>query len=138
MRKTKLKPTGNNPLPAFLPEQQILNLIQPPILLVGHMIPCTRIAIKHRRSFDDLPPILASLAFESVMRIAVSIGLEVEQLLQPVQAEISFYVFDAVDDGRGERLFVRLALEDFLFDSPRDNEVVDETVLFLPATPDSR
>ena len=75
---------------------------------------CTRIAIKHRRSFDDLPPILASLAFESVMRIAVSIGLEVEQLLQPVQAEMSFYVFDdAVDDGRGERLFVRLALENF-------------------------
>ena len=51
---------------------------------------------------------------------------------------MSFYVFDAVDDGCGERLFVRLALEDFLFDGPRGNEAVDEAVLFLPITPDSR
>ena len=49
-----------------------------------------------------------------------------------------FYVFDAVDDGRGERLFVGLTLEDFLLNGPRGNEAVDETVLFLPITPDSR
>ena len=60
------------------------------------------------------------------MRIAVSIGLEVEQLLQPVQAEMSFSVFDTVDDGRGERLFVRLALEDF-------SSIVRNSPFFCPS-----
>jgi len=47
---------------------------------------------------DSLPPILASLAFKRIVRLAKGILVELEELSESVQREVSFCVFFLVDN----------------------------------------
>ena len=65
----------------LLSQQQVLNLAQRAILsVIDKVVPSTRITIQHGGSLDDLFAVLfpTPLAFECVVCIAASLGLELE------------------------------------------------------------
>ena len=65
----------------FCPQQVIMIVLQ---LHVCKVIPSTRISIQQRRRLDGLFPVLASLAFESVMSLAKRVLVELEKLSESV------------------------------------------------------
>jgi len=138
-----LKHSTNIPQPIarLLPQQQILNLAQRPRLaIIDKVIPRTRVTVKHSRRFRHLSPIFlpTALTLERVVCVTRSVVAVLEQLAERVEREMAFNVFRAVDDARRQRLFVRLALEDFLFDGASGDEAVHETILLLSVTPHTR
>ena len=103
---------------SLLPKKQILNLIKRPLLAgIDKMVPRTSITIQHSGSLDILQAVRpTSFALESVMGVAPSIWFELEEFSQRVEGEMTLDIFCGVHDTRREGLFVRLALEDLLFD----------------------
>jgi hypothetical protein len=95
------------------------------------------ITIEHSWSFDALLAILASLALESVMRLAARSLLVIEELTQTISTEMAFCRFVVVDHTRRKSLFVSLSLEDLFLQSSSSYEAIDETVLLLPVSPHS-
>lgn len=85
------------------------------------------VSVQQRRSFDELLPIFATLALECLVRLAERVLLELKQLSESVQREVSLNVLFLVHDRRRERLLVSLPLEDLLLNSTRGDETVDET-----------
>ena len=85
------------------------------------------VSVQQRRSFDELLPILATLALECLVRLAERVLLELKQLPESVQREVSLNVLLLVHDRRRERLLVSLPLEDLLLNSTRGDETVDKT-----------
>ena len=85
------------------------------------------VSVQQRRSFDELLPIFATLALECLVRLAERVLLELKQLPESVQREVSLNVLFLVHDRRRERLLVSLPLEDLLLNSTRGDETVDET-----------
>jgi len=82
------------------------------------MIPSTRITIQQCWGFNGLSSILAPLAFKSVVGFAKGVLVELKQLSQSVQREVSLGVFSFVNDSGRQGLFIGLPLEDFLFNRP--------------------
>jgi len=91
------------------------------------MVPSTRISIQQRRRFDSLSPILAPLAFKSIVGFAKSVLVELKELPESINREVPFGVFFLVDDSGGQGLFIGLSLEDFLFDCSGRNETINKT-----------
>ena len=85
------------------------------------------VSVQQRRSFDELLPIFATLALECLVRLAERVLLELKQLPESVQREVSLNVLLLVHDRRRERLLVSLPLEDLLLNSTRGDETVDKT-----------
>ena len=86
---------------------------------------------------DKLPPILAPLTLKCIMCFAQRVLLELKQLSEHVDREVTFGIFGRIDDGRREGLLGRLALENLLFDGAVGYEAVNEAFLLLPVTPDT-
>ena len=92
------------------------------------MIPGAGVTIKHRRRLDALLPVRsASFAFKGIMRIGCGVGLKLKEFAKAVEREVTFDVFCRVDDTGGQRLLVRLALEDLLFNGACCDEAVHKT-----------
>ena len=64
---------------------------------MSHIRAC--IPIKQSRRFHDLFPILAPLAFESIVRLAHSLLIELEQLTKSVNREMPLSVLLLVNYG---------------------------------------
>lgn len=91
-----LEHSTNLLLPTLLPQQQILNLLNPAI---HKMIPRTRISIQHRRGLEELFSIrLTSLTLEGIMRVTRRLALIHKQLLKRVQCKVSFDVLGTIND----------------------------------------
>ena len=86
-----------------------------------------RVAVKQRGCFDELPAVPAPLALERLVRLAERVLLELKQLPEGVQREVSLNILLLVHDRRRERLLVSLPLEDLLLNSTRGDETVDKT-----------
>ena len=120
-----LKHSANLLQTAFLPQQQILNRLQRSIYKV---IPCAGVAVQHRWCLDVLLTVrLAALTLESVMRIRGSVQFELKEFTETIESEVAFDIFSRIDDTGGQRLFMRLTLEDLLFYGPGCNEAVYKT-----------
>ena len=102
---------------------------------MSHLDVRAGIAIEHRGRRAQLFPVATPSAFVGVVRVAGSLVLELEQSAQVLAGEVALGIQCLVDDARGERLFVRLALQNLLLDGPRRNEAVDKARLLLSITP---
>lgn len=68
-------------------------------LCVGKMVPSTRVSVQQRRRFDGLFPVLASLAFKSVVSLAQRVLVELKELPESVYREVPLGVLFFVDNG---------------------------------------
>jgi len=82
----------------FCPQQIIVVVLQ---FRVCKMVPGTRISVQQRRGFDSLSPILASLAFKSIVGFAKRVLVELKELPESINREVPLGVFSLVDDGGG-------------------------------------
>ena len=85
-----------------------------------------RVSIQQGATLGDLLPVLASFAFERVMRITYRVLVEREQLSQGLEREMSLCILFLVYHCGGQSLLRSLSLEDLFFDGPGRNESVDE------------
>ena len=84
------------------------------------------VSVQQRRSFDELLPIFATLALECLVRLAERVLLELKQLPESVQREVSLNVLFLVHDRRRERLLVSLPLEDLLLNRTGRDKTIHE------------
>ena len=61
----------------------------------------------------------ASFALEAIVRVALGVLVEREQIAQLANAEMSLHVLFVVDHTTAQRFFVRLTLKDLLFEGAR-------------------
>lgn len=86
-----------------------------------------RVSVQESRGLDELPPVSAPFALERLVRLTQRVLVEQEQLPERIEREVPLGVLFLVDDGGGERLLVRLPLEDLLLDRAGGDEAVYET-----------
>lgn len=86
-----------------------------------------RITVQQSLSLHELLSVLATLAFEGLMRLAQRLLIEQEQFTERVEREMALDVLFLVHDGRRQRLLVRLSLEDLFLDRSRRDEAIHET-----------
>lgn len=128
-------------LPALCPQQVIVVALQ---FTVCEVIPAEKAARQHcslepaccysRASvsvqqcgrLDKLLPISATFALERLMRFADSPFLELEELPESVNREVTLRILLLVNNAGRQCLFSGLTLEDFLLDRPRGNETINE------------
>ena len=68
---------------------------------IREVVPSTGVSVQQRGRFDGLFPVLASLAFESVVSFAKCVLIELKELSESIYREVSLGVFLLVDDGGG-------------------------------------
>ena len=99
---------------------------QLPLLLLVWKHLRARVSIQQGTTLDGLLPVLASFAFERVVRITYRVFIEREQLSQGLEREMPLCILFLVYHRGGQCLLRSLSLEDLFFDGPGRNESVDE------------
>ena len=84
------------------------------------------IAVKQGRGLDDLFAVLAALAFEGLVCLALRILVKQEQFSEGVGRKMSFCIFLFVYHGGGQSLLRSLTLEYFFFYGTCGNEPIYE------------
>jgi hypothetical protein len=84
------------------------------------------IAVKQGRSLDDLFAVLAALALEGLVCLALRMLVEQEQFPEGVDRKMTFCIFLFVHHSGGESLLRSLTLEYLFFYSTCGNEPVYE------------
>jgi hypothetical protein len=84
------------------------------------------ITVKQRRRLDDLFAMLAALALEGLMRLALRVLIEQEQFPKGVDRKMTLCIFLFIYHSRGEGLLRSLTLEYLFFDSTSRNESIHE------------
>lgn len=96
-------------------------------LVIGPRHLRARVTIQQGATLNHLLPILASLAFKRVMRIANRVLIEREELSEGLEREMSLRILFLINHCGGQCLLGCLSLKDLLFNSSCGNETVDET-----------
>lgn len=87
------------------------------------------ITVKQRRSLDDLLAMLAALALESLMCLALRVLVEQEQFPESINRKMTFCIFLFIYHSRGEGLLRSLTLENLFFYSTSRNESIYEACI---------
>src|SRR5487761_1530138 len=84
------------------------------------------VTIEQGRSFNDLLAILAALAFESLVRLALRVFIKQKQFSEGVNRKVTLCIFLLIDHSRRKCLLGRLALKYLFFYSTCGYETIDE------------
>ena len=85
------------------------------------------VTIKQDRSFYNLFAMLAALAFESFVRLALRVFIKQKQLSEGVDRKVTLCVFFLIDYCRGKGLLGCLALKYLFFYRARRYETIHKT-----------
>lgn len=84
------------------------------------------ITIEQGRSFNDLLAILAALAFEGLVRLALGVFIKQKQFSEGADRKVTLCIFLLIYHGRRKGLLGCLTLEYLFFYSPCGYETIDE------------
>jgi len=98
-----------------------------PQFSVGEMIPRAGVTIKQDRSFYNLFALLAALAFECFVRLAIRVFIKQKQFPERVDRKVTLCVFLLIDYRRRKGLLGRLTLKYLFFYRARGYETINET-----------